>query len=69
MEEVREMERMESGNSCQEYAVDLAFQLSCSRTYTFMKLVMLPRWRTVICFILLVVVSFHILANNLLVGV
>jgi len=28
MEEVREMERMESGNSCQEYAVDLAFQLS-----------------------------------------
>lgn len=64
MEEVREMERMESGNSCQEYAVDLAFQLSCSRTYTFMKLVILPRWRTMIYFILLAVVSFHIVANK-----
>ena len=64
MEEVRKMERMESGNSCQEYAVDLAFQLSCSRTYTFMKSVTLLRWRTAIYFILFVVFSFHILANK-----
>lgn len=64
MEEVRKKERMESGNSCQEYAVDLAFQLSCSRTYTFMKSVTLPRWRTAIYFILLVVFSFHMLANK-----
>lgn len=67
MEEVKEKERMESGNSCQEYAVDLAFQLSCSRTYTFMRLVTLIRWRTAIYLILLVVFSFHILANKPLV--
>lgn len=38
-------EPMVSGNSCQEYAVDIAFQLSSSRTYTFVKIMALPRMR------------------------
>lgn len=47
-EKLREMvenEPMASGNSCQEYAVDLAFQLSSSRTYTFVKIMTLSRFR------------------------
>jgi hypothetical protein len=39
---------MVSGNGCQEYAVDIAFQLSSSRTYTFVKIMALPRMRNTI---------------------
>ncbi|CAB4015763.1 Hypothetical predicted protein, partial [Paramuricea clavata] len=41
-------EPMVSGNSCQEYAVDIAFQLSSSRTYTFVKIMALPRMRNTV---------------------
>ena len=44
-------EPMVSGNSCQEYAVDIAFQLSSSRTYTFAKIMALPRMRNTVLFI------------------
>lgn len=43
--ELVDAEPMVSGNSCQEYAVDIAFQLSSSRTYTFAKIMALPRMR------------------------
>ena len=49
--EVVHFEPMVSGNSCQEYAVDIAFQLSSSRTYTFVKTMALPRWRNTIFYI------------------
>jgi hypothetical protein len=39
---------MVSGNSCQEYAVVIAFQLSSSRTYTFVKIMALPRMRNTV---------------------
>ena len=41
-------EPMVSGNSCQEYAVDIAFHLSSSRTYTFVKTMALPRVRNTV---------------------
>ena len=41
-------EPMVSGNTCQEYAVDIAFQLSSSRTYTFVKTMALPRMRNTV---------------------
>jgi hypothetical protein len=41
-------EPMVSGNSCQEFAVDIAFQLSSSRTYTFVKIMALPRMRNAV---------------------
>ena len=44
---------MVSGNTCQEYAVDIAFQLSSSRTYTFVKIMALPRMRNIVFFIAL----------------
>ena len=47
-------EPMASGYSCQEYALDIAFQLSCSRTYTFMKSIGLLRVRTVVYYSLLI---------------
>jgi len=50
MQQVQENEPMASGYSCQEFAVDIAFQISSSRTYTFMKCVTLTRVRTVIYF-------------------
>ena len=56
-EKLREMvedEPMASGNSCQEYAVDLAFQLSGSRTYTFVKIMALPRLRNTLFYAALV---------------
>ena len=56
MRNVQENEPMASGYSCQEYAVDIAFQISSSRTYTFIKCVTLPRLRTVI-YLLAVVCS------------
>lgn len=46
--ELVDAEPMVSGNSCQEYAVDIAFQLSCSRTYTFFKIMALPRMRNIV---------------------
>ena len=49
--EVVEFEPMVSGNSCQEYAVDIAFQLSSSRTYTFVKTMALPRMRNTVFYI------------------
>jgi hypothetical protein len=48
MVEVINLEPMRSGNSCQEFAVDIAFQLSSSRTYTFMKTMTIWRVRTVV---------------------
>ena len=48
MKEVVDFEPMKSGNSCQEYAVDIAFQLSSSRTYTFVKIMALPRIRNTV---------------------
>ena len=45
LNEVVDFEPMVSGNSCQEYAVDIAFQISGSRTYTFVKIMALPRFR------------------------
>ena len=53
-EKLREMVEnvpMVSGNSCQEYAVDIAFQLSSSRTYTFVKIMALPRVRNTVFYI------------------
>ena len=49
--ELVDAEPMVSGNSCQEYAVDIAFQLSSSRTYTFAKIMALPRLRNIVLFI------------------
>ena len=46
--ELVDAEPMVSGNSCQEYAVDIAFQLSSSRTYTFAKIMALPRMRNTV---------------------
>ena len=46
--ELVDAERMVSGNTCQEYAVDIAFQLSSSRTYTFVKTMALPRVRNTV---------------------
>lgn len=37
IQQIQEHEPLASGYSCQEYAVDIAFQISCSRTYTFFK--------------------------------
>ena len=42
--EVVDFEPMVSGNSCQEYTVDIAFQIPGSRTYIFMKTMALPRF-------------------------
>lgn len=68
MEQVREKEKMASGYTCQEFAVDIAFQLSCSRTYTFMRLFTLLRLRTAIYFVFLcfggVVFLFHIITKE-----
>ena len=69
MVEVVELEPMKSGNSCQEFAVDIAFQLSGSRTFTFMKTMTMFRIRTVIFYTFLCVsviaylAKLHWLAN------
>lgn len=55
MREVVDFEPMKSGNSCQEYAVDIAFQISSSRTYTFVKIMALPRIRNAIFYSAIVV--------------
>ena len=56
--ELVDAEPMVSGNSCQEYAVDIAFQLSSSRTYTFVKIMALPRMRNTVfyCAVILSIV-------------
>lgn len=51
MSELVDGEVMASGNSCQEYAVDIAFQLSSSRTYTFVKMMTLPRLRNTVFYV------------------
>lgn len=53
MEEVVDLEPMISGNTCQEFAVDIAFQLSSSRTFTFMKTMTILRVRTVVFYTLI----------------
>ena len=69
MVEVVDGEPMVSGNSCQEFAVDIAFQLSSSRTFTFMKTMAMLRVRTVLfytvlCFSIIVYVTqLHWIAN------
>ena len=55
LRETVENEPMASGNSCQEYAVDIAFQLSCSRTYTFVKIMALPRMRNTVYYIAVII--------------
>ncbi|CAB4041506.1 Hypothetical predicted protein, partial [Paramuricea clavata] len=51
-------EPMVSGNSSQEYAVDIAFHLSSSPTYTFVKIMALPRMRNAVfyCTVILSIV-------------
>ena len=62
LREIVDNEPMVSGNSCQEYAVDIAFQISSSRTYTFVKIVTLPRLRNTIFYITMIVpITFHYL--------
>ena len=53
MKNVVDNEMMQSGYSCQEYAIDVAFQLSSSRTYTLVKTMMMLRFRTVAFYSLL----------------
>ena len=48
MSQVVENEPMVSGYSCQEFAVDIAFQVSSSRTYTYIKSLTLMRLRAMI---------------------
>ena len=48
MSQVVENEPMVSGYSCQEFAVDIAFQVSSSRTYTYIKSLTLIRLRAMI---------------------
>ena len=48
MTQLVENEPMRSGYTCQEFAVDIAFQLSGSRTFTFMRSLLLPRIRTAV---------------------
>lgn len=48
IQRVQENEPLASGYSCQEYAVDIAFQISSLRTYTFVKYMTLFRFRTVV---------------------
>ena len=48
MAQVVDNEPMVSGYSCQEFAVDIAFQISSSRTYTYIKSLTLVRLRTMI---------------------
>lgn len=55
LREVVDFEPMVSGNSCQEYAIDIAFQLSGSRTYTFVKTMALPRFRNTLFYSTIVV--------------
>lgn len=74
MKEVVMFEPMKSGNSCQEFAVDIAFQLSSSRTFTFMRIMTLPRYRNMVFYMLIslsvVLQTFNIdLANVLNVAV
>ena len=54
MSQVVENEPMASGYSCQEFAVDIAFQISSSRTYTYIKSIKLTRLRTMIYYVLVI---------------
>ena len=55
MELVRDRQPIKfSGNTCQEYAIDIAFQLSCARTYTMVKSLFVPSLRTFIFLCLLI---------------
>ena len=54
MQRVYENEPMASGYTCQEFAVDIAFQISSSRTYTSIKCITLLRVRTMIYFSLVI---------------
>ena len=63
---VIDSEPMASGYSCQEYALDIAFQLSCSRTYTFMKSMGLLRVRTFVYYLLLMLSVMLYIASEYL---
>ena len=54
IKQVTKTEPMKSGYTCQEYAFDIAFQLSISRTYTYIKSFYLLRIRNCVCFCLLI---------------
>ena len=64
MHQVQGIEPMASGYTCQEYAVDIAFQISSSRTYTFMKCITLPRVRTVLFFVAVAFSTLVLLVEN-----
>ena len=69
MRELVEDEPMRSGNTCQEFAVDIAFQLSASRSFTFMKTMTMIRIRTLVFYTLFItsavlqITGFHWLAE------
>ena len=54
MQLVTDNEPMKSGYTCQEYAVDIVFQFSSSRTYTYIKILLLPRVRNFVCWSLII---------------
>ena len=54
IKQVTNTEPMKSGYTCQEYAFDIAFQLSSSRTYTYIKSFFLPRARNFVGLCLLI---------------
>ncbi|KAK2572939.1 hypothetical protein P5673_001955 [Acropora cervicornis] len=62
--ELVDAEPMVSGNSCQEYAVDIAFQLSSSRTYTFARIMALPRMRNTVFFIFVALSTVLAVSGN-----
>ena len=62
--ELVDAEPMVSGNSCQEYAVDIAFQLSSSRTYTFARIMALPRMRNTVFFIFVALSTVLAMSGN-----
>lgn len=61
MQRVHENEPMASGYTCQEFAVDIAFQISSSRTYTFIKCIALLRARTMVYFSLVLISALVLL--------
>ena len=62
MQLVTDKEPMKSGYTCQEYAVDIAFQLSSSRTYTYIKMLLLPRVRNFVCWSLIILSLINYIA-------
>ena len=64
MQLVTDKEPMKSGYTCQEYAVDIAFQLSSSRTYTYIKMLLLPRVRNFVCLTFIILSLMNYIATE-----